>query len=114
MVCSSLPPQAASRIAGTSASVLLYFMAFLSSELQGDGAADDVDVAVCCHIGFIAVKVDQREIALLQLLVLIAQVQPHRVSQQAGPVIGGTDAKANNDFVGVQVVEFGITRRFQR
>src|SRR5690554_7118408 len=41
------PPQAASSMAGISARVLNCFMACFSSELQGDGAADYVHVAVC-------------------------------------------------------------------
>src|SRR5690554_5160341 len=107
------PPQAASSMAGISARVLNCFMACFSSELQGDGAADYVHVAVCGYVGFVAVVVHQGEVTLLQLLVLVAQIQANRVRQQAGAVVGGTDAKANYDFVGIQVVQIRVSGGFQ-
>src|SRR5690554_6829718 len=107
------PPQAASSMAGISARVLNCFMACFSSELQGDGAADYVHVAVCGYVGFVAVVVHQGEVTLLQLLVLVAQIQANRVRQQAGAVVSGADTKANHDFVGIQVVQVRITGGFQ-
>src|SRR5690554_6250050 len=107
------PPQAASSMAGISARVLNCFMACFSSELQGDGAADYVYVAVCGYVGFVTVVIHQGEIALLQLLVLIAQIEANRVGQQAGTVVGGANTKANHNLVGVQIVEVRIAGGFQ-
>src|SRR5690554_3531520 len=107
------PPQAASSMAGISARILNCFMACFSSELQGDGAADYVHIAVCGYVGFVAVVVHQGEVTLLQLLVLVAQVQANRVGQQAGTVVGGADTEANHDFVGIQVVNIRVPGSFQ-
>src|SRR5690554_678869 len=113
MVCSS-PPHAASSKAGINARVLLYFMANISSELQGKGAADNVDIAVCCYAGFSAIKIYQGKVALLQLLVLVAQIKANREGQKASTVIGGTYAEANHYFVRIQVVDFRVASGFQR
>src|SRR5690606_24181561 len=80
-----------------------------SSELQGDGAAEYVDITIGSDTGFVTVVVNEGEVALLQLLVLVAQVEAYRVGQEAGAVVSGTDTKANHQFVGIQVVELRIT-----
>src|SRR5690554_7829878 len=107
------PPQAASSMAGISARVLNCFMACFSSELQGDGAADYVYIAIGSYVGFVTVVIHQGEIALLQLLVLVAQIEANRVGQQAGTVVGGAHTKANHNLVGVQIVEVRIAGGFQ-
>ena len=41
-----------------------------------------MDITIGSDTGFVTVVVNEGKVALLQLLVLIAQVEPHRVGQQ--------------------------------
>lgn len=79
------------------------------SELQGDGAANDVNIAVGGHVGLIAVVIHQGEVPVLELLVLIAHVESNRIGEQSGAIISGAQAQSEDNFVGVEVVDLRIS-----
>lgn len=79
-----------------------------SLKLQGNGAADNVNVAVCRNRCFVAIKIHQRKIPFLKLLVLITNVQADGVGQQTGAVVCGAQAQADDDLVGIEIIDLRI------
>ena len=92
---------------------IAFFMVHLS-ELQGQGAADHMNFTVSFDGFFVAAEIHNGEIALLQLLVLVADIQTDRMRQPAGALVLGADADTGNDLVGIQVIYLRITRGFER
>ena len=73
-----------------------------------------MNVAVCSNRRFVAVKIHQCEIALLQLLVLVTDVQTDGIGQQTGAVLRGAQAQAHDNLVGIEVIDLGVAGRLER
>ena len=67
-----------------------------------------MNVAVCRNRCFVAIKIHQRKIPFLKLLVLITNVQADGVGQQTGAVVCGAQAQADHDLVGIEIIDLRI------
>jgi len=68
-----------------------------------------VDIAICSDDRLcVAIDVFDREVTLLQLLILVTDIKPDGVPEESRSLVGATEAQPGDDPVIVDVVELRV------